>query len=145
MFESSSAKWLVLRIVMTKGLYGWEEFWNVHLLMTRVWLSWGEWPCVVDWTLKSNDLFPAYFLNHGQWMVSLILSCLWRETGMNQDPRRWETSHRWGDCFQWLQNKNWTSWCQVIITSGKYDVSANKWHIGFEINPLFVCLFFLLF
>ena len=33
-------------------VYMWEEFRNVYLLMTWVWLSWGD--CVVDRTCKSN-------------------------------------------------------------------------------------------
>ena len=33
-------------------VYIYKKFWNIHLLMIWVWLSWGD--CVVDRTLKSN-------------------------------------------------------------------------------------------
>ena len=41
MFCLIVVKWLVLWIDLTKGSYE-NEFWNVHLLMTQVWLSWGD-------------------------------------------------------------------------------------------------------
>ena len=39
MYSFMFAKWLVLWTDLTKDWYIWEEFWNVHLLITWVWLS----------------------------------------------------------------------------------------------------------
>ena len=57
---------------LDRGLINvWEEFRNVYLLMTRVWLSWGDPVWLSDRTLKSNYY---YYPLHSTTTTSSILS-----------------------------------------------------------------------
>ena len=85
-----------------------EQFWTVHLLMTWVWLSWLRWPCVVDRTLNSKQMFNSESFSERQpldfstvgWLIRVLDQTFSVVSSENFITTHWEGS---GDTLSFLK------------------------------------------